>query len=487
MKTLICQTVTAPTTAELRRLRDEVRDADLVELRLDSVSDPDVVAALADRRLPVVVTCRPVWEGGAFRGSEEERLRLLGDALKLGAEYVDVEFRAAYAALLNGTDRERVVLSMHDFERLPEDLSGTAVAMCRTGAGVVKIAARVNRLSDCVRLLDVANAMPAPPGRIIIGMGEAGIATRVLASRFGSAWTYAGALSGIGQVGLQSLLGGYRFRSIQSATELYGVTGLPVSHSVSPAMHNAAFAATGRNAVYLPLPASDADDFLAFATAFNLKGASVTIPHKVALFEKLEALGGADALSRQAGAINTVRAANGGWEGTNTDVDGFLRPLVDRGVTLRRARVSILGAGGAARAAALGLAREGALVRVHGRQPERAAEVARLVSGEIGPWPPEAGSWDVLVNSTPIGMHPKPEASPITAELLTGHVVYDLVYNPADTRLLRDARQHGRRTIGGLEMLVAQAEAQFKYWTGAAPPSGVMKRAAESRLSEFAS
>lgn len=487
MRTLICQTVTAPTTAELRRRRDEVRDADLVELRLDSVSDPDVAGALADRRVPVLVTCRPAWEGGEFKGAEEDRLRLLSHALSLGADYVDVEFRADHAALLKEDTRRRVVLSMHDFDRLPEDLSARAAAMCRTGAGYVKIAVKVDQLRETVTLLETARSLPPGAQPIIIGMGDAGIATRVLAAHFGSAWTYAGALSGIGQVTTSALVGPYRFRSIQRTTEIYGVVGRPVSHSVSPAMHNAAFASTGRDAVYLPLPAADADDFMSFARAFNLKGASVTIPHKVALFEKLDGMGATDAVSKQARAVNTVRLSDGRWEGTNTDVEGFLRPLADKKIALRDTRVSILGAGGAARAAAFGLAREGARVRVHARHPERAAEVAHPIAGEVGPWPPDAASWDVLVNSTPIGMHPATGVSPMPAELLTGDVVYDLVYNPPETQLLLDAQRLGRQTIGGLDMLVAQAEAQFKYWTGAAPPPGVMKAAAEERLAEFAS
>lgn len=482
MNPLLCVTVTAPTTAELRRQRDLATSADVIELRLDSVDDPDVAAALAGRRGPVVVTCRAKWEGGGFEGSEEMRRRLLQQALDLGAEYVDVEWRAGFDDLVTAGAR-RIVLSFHDFGGVPPDLEARARAMCATGAGVVKVAVKASRLSDCLPLLRLRSLFDSPVQRpVLIGMGEAGLPTRVLAGRFESLWTYAGSVRDVGQIDADRLLRQFRFRSIGDRTAVYGLIGLPVSHSVSPDMHNAAFEACGVDAVYLPLPAADADDVVAFAGAIGLKGASVTIPYKVPLLEHVQER---DDLTRRVGALNTIKIEDGRWSARNTDVAGFLQPLLDRGVPLAGRRVAILGAGGSARGVAVALASKGAAITVYARDRVKAAAVAALASGAAGPFPPPPGAWDLLVNCTPIGMHPRYDQTPVPAAHLSRGVVYDLIYNPTTSRLLRDAATAGCDTIGGLDMLVAQAQEQFEWWTGVRPSSHVMRAAASKRLSEF--
>jgi 3-dehydroquinate dehydratase/shikimate dehydrogenase len=319
-------------------------------------------------------------------------------------------------------------------------------------------------------------------GLVAVGMGEAGIATRVLPERFGSRWTYAGSEQHVGQLAVSTLLKDYRFRELSDRTAVYGVVGRPVSHSVSPSMHNAAFAAAGLDAIYLPLPAADEDDFTTFSRSFDVKGASVTIPYKISLAERVDEL---DAVARRVGAINTIRASGGRWFGRNTDVEGCLAPLRDR-LPLPGLRSAVLGAGGAARAVAVALSSSGGHVRIHARTRARADELARVLAVESGPYPPEPGSWDLLVNCTPVGMFPDVETTPIEAPYLTGRCVYDLVYNPADTRLLREAARAGCETIGGLDMLVAQAQEQFQWWTGRRPSAAVMRAAAERRLAECA-
>ena len=481
MPPLLCVTVTGATTAELRRRRDAVMDGDLVELRLDTVSDPDVAGALADRRRPAIVTCRPAWEGGQFRGSEEERRRLLTEALALGAEYVDVEWRAHFDDLIAASVGRRIVLSTHDFDMMPIDLVARVHAMRSTGAEVVKLAVKTTRLTDCLPLLELASGGGNRSGLVTIGMGEYGLATRILASRFGSMWTYAGSLTDVGQLTAEKLLDEYRFRTLSAATDVYGVVGRPVAHSVSPAMHNAAFRAAHLDAVYLPLPAVDADDFVAFARALGVKGASVTTPYKVALYDRVDE---ADAVARRIGAINTICIQQGRWIGANTDASAFLEPLRRRG-SLAGTRVAVLGAGGAARAVSIALASTGATVTIHARDLSRAEEVARLSSAQAGEWPPPAQSWDLLVNCTPLGMYPRLNETPLAVDELTGRTVYDLVYNPPVTRLLRHAATAGCQTIGGLEMLVAQAHEQFHWWTDVRPAHGVMREAALRRLAEF--
>jgi 3-dehydroquinate dehydratase/shikimate dehydrogenase len=467
--------------AELRQRRDAVAGADLVELRMDAVTDPDIAGALSGRRAPAIVTCRPTWEGGQFAGSEDERLRLLSQALHLGAEYVDVEWRAGFTDLVSRGGR-RVVLSSHDFAGMPSDLRSRAEAMRATGAGVVKIAVTPSRLSDVLELKPFGARAGDEASLVVVAMGDCGLVTRVLPERFGSAWTYAGDRTDVGQVGVDTLVGQYRFNEVTGDARLYGVAGSPVSHSVSPAMHNASFRALGEDAVYLPLPAADPGDLMTFADGMRLDGASVTIPFKVALLDLIQNV---EPAAHAAGAVNTIRRADEGWVGTNTDADGFLQPFLRRGIDLRGVRASVLGAGGSARAVTMALAARGARVTVHARRPDAAAAVAALGDGAAGDWPPARGSWDVLVNCTPIGMHPHVDASPLPAAQIDGRVVYDLIYNPQETRLLRDARAAGCQSIGGLEMLVAQAEAQCLWWTGRRPPEDVMRRAALERLLEF--
>lgn len=481
-KPLLCVTVTAATTAELRQKRDAVPDADLIELRLDSVSDPSAAGALAGRRRPVIVTCRPAWEGGEFRGSEADRKQILADALSLGAEYVDIEWRARFDDLIAKAGGRRIVLSTHDFHGMPIDLTARTHAMRSTGAEVIKIAAMLTSLSDCVPLLDLGAQSGRHSGLALIGIGPYGLATRVLAGRFGSIWTYAGALREVGQLSASTLLKDYHFRSVTDTTKIYGVAGGSVQHSVSPAMYNAAFRAAHVDAVYLPLPAVSAADFATFGRAIGISGASVTIPLKVSLFDAVDEV---YAVARRIGAINTIRAENGRWIGGNTDASGFLEPLQER-VSLKGLRASVLGAGGAARAVTVALASSGCSVRLHARNHLQAAETAMLTSVDVGPWPPEPGSWDLLINCTPVGMYPRVDETPIPSEQLTGRYVYDLVYNPAVTRLLREAETKRCQTIGGLEMLVAQAREQFQWWLGIKPQAGVMREAALKRLAEFA-
>jgi shikimate dehydrogenase len=286
----------------------------------------------------------------------------------------------------------------------------------------------------------------------------------------------------VGQLTADELLDDYYFHDIDDSTALFGLMGSPVSHSVSPAMHNAAFRAIGMNAVYLPLSGADADDCVTFARAIGMSGASVTIPFKVPLLSRVDE---ADAAAMSIGALNTLRMTEGRWFGANTDAAGFLAPLRELGMPLRGMRAAILGAGGSARAVAVALASAGSHVTVHARNMQQAEDVARLAPGHAGEWPVQPGTWDVLVNCTPIGMRPRTDQTPVAPGALTGRLVYDLVYNPAVTRLLHDAATAGCQTIGGLSMLVAQAEEQFHLWTNTRPPAGVMRAAALKRLAEF--
>jgi 3-dehydroquinate dehydratase/shikimate dehydrogenase len=304
-------------------------------------------------------------------------------------------------------------------------------------------------------------------------MGPAGLVTRLHPAAFGSCWTYAGDAAP-GQVSAAQLLSVYRVRHTTPQTALFGVTGRPLAHSASPAMHNAAFAALGLDAVYVPFETSDAGDVLEIARALRVKGLSVTAPLKGALRHAADRV---DDIAKATGAVNTLGFGRDGLEGRNFDVDGFLEPLRRRDTRLEGAHAVVLGAGGAARSAVFALKREGADVQVAARRHGEAVALARDLDVGVAPWPPPSG-WDLLVNATPVGTWPAADASPMPDEALRGGLVYDLVYNPRQTALLTHARREGIEGIGGLEMLVAQAQRQCEWWTGHRPDGETMTRAA---------
>ena len=273
----------------------------------------------------------------------------------------------------------------------------------------------------------------------------------------------------------------YRFRRIGARTAIYGVLGKPVSHSVSPAMHNAAFRAAHLDAVYLPLAASDFDDFTAFADAVGLAGASVTAPFKVNAFERADEC---DPVSRRIQSVNTLRREGSKWLGCNTDVTGFLAPL-ESAMRLRGARATVLGAGGAARSVSVALASAGVKVTIAARRDgSGAGRRGADRRGDRRSGRPIPASWDLLVNATPVGTAPTSTRRrcrttiPFTAAASST--------TSSTTRRRRgcstDAARAGCRTIGGLDMLVAQAQAQFEWWTGGRPADRVMRDAALARL-----
>jgi 3-dehydroquinate dehydratase / shikimate dehydrogenase len=474
MRAEIVEAVAAASPDAMRAQRDASR-ADLVELRLDLMDRTDVDAALAGRRRPIIATCRASWEGGRFAGSEAERLAVLTRALELGADYVDLEWKAAAALQAWPAEaRRRVVLSHHDFDGVPADLDARVRDMRRHGTGLVKVAVAATRLRDALPVIALGRASAAAGDRtVVIAMGMPGVVTRVLPEHVGSAWTYGGNGVAPGQVSVSRLRDEFRVGRVSAATPVYAVVGKPIGHSVSPAMHNAAFAATGLDGVYVPCEAADFDDFLALADVLPIAGASVTAPYK----------DDAARTAGQAGALNTLRRAGAAWDGINTDVEGFLAPLADE--TLEGARAAVVGAGGSARSVVSGLRSRGARVAVHARRAEAAAALAGD-GVEAGAWPVPPGSWDLLVNTTPVGTYPDVDRSPVDREALDGRLVYDLVYNPRPTRLLRDAAAAGCRTLDGLDMLVAQAVRQFRWWTGTMPEARVLRDAAEQRLQAMA-
>jgi shikimate dehydrogenase len=400
---------------------------------------------------------------------------VLADALRLGAEFVDIEFmadRRRFAA----ADRARLVLSFHDFDGMPGDLTSRVRAMRAEGAGTVKLAVTPARLADCLVLRD---AMRFDEPHVAIAMGALGQVTRLCPWLFGSRWTYGGTIAP-GQVTAREMISSFRVERGSASTAIYAIGGAPLAHSASPAMHNAAFAALGLDAVYVPLETSDGDEFLGVAEAIGVAGASITAPLKPAMHQRAATL---DELSSRTGAVNTLRRTAGGWDGRNFDVAGFLSPFARDGRTLRGVRALVIGAGGSARTACWALKQEGAAVSVAARQPARAQALADEIGVSIAPWPP-ADRWNLLVNTTPVGTWPRVDEAPVERTAVRADTVYDLIYNPRETTLLKWARAAGAEVIDGLEMLVGQARLQFEWWTGRTAPAQVMETAADQFIRE---
>jgi 3-dehydroquinate dehydratase/shikimate dehydrogenase len=366
--------------------------------------------------------------------------------------------------------------------------------MCSTPGRILKLAVQANDATDCLpvfALLEQAHS----DGRamIAIAMGDAGIATRILGPSRGSFLTYAapegGTQTGPGQLSVTELRDVYRIEKIDRQTQVFGLIGLPVSHSVSPLMHNAAFAATEANAVYLPFEVHDVEAFLkrmihprTRELNWNVGGLSVTAPHKFAVMACLDWI---EPAAKEIGAVNTIVVANDELHGYNTDARGFINSLASAFGELREVRCAVLGAGGAASAALWGLKQAGATATVFARDTTKASAVAARFDVE---WQPLADAafagFDLVVNATPLGMTGSLEAeTPATSQQLRGAwLAYDLVYNPTETKFLREAREAGCKTMSGFPMLVAQAVEQFKLWTGTEPPEKVMREAAKAGL-----
>jgi len=476
----IVQTVTATTMAELRARRDAAVQADLVELRLDGIADLDVAAAVAGHTAPVIVTCRPVWDGGRWDGDEADRRRIMAEAVAAGAEYVDIERRAGWVPDRRGTTT-RLIVSDHDFIAMPSDLAGRIGDMRRLGADVVKIAATAHTLADTIRLRDAVVASRDPGDIVCIAMGEAGQLTRLLPFHFGSCWTYGGDAAP-GQVAVHELADTYRVRTHSQDTKMFGVVGAPIAHSASPAMHNAAIVAAGLDAVYVRVLATSVDEAARVAEALGFSGLSVTAPLKGGWLGRSD-VEADDEPSQQLRVVNTLMRRGDGWLARNLDVAGFLDPLDQMAVPLSAASVLVLGAGGAAKAAAFALVGRGATVTIAARRDDAAWQVAGDLGVRAVAWPP-SGKWDLVVQATPVGTWPRIDEQPVAVDALQARVAYDLVYNPEETRFLRDMRQTGAQVIGGLDMLVGQAARQFEWWTERVANRDVMRKAARRFVQE---
>ncbi|MBQ19025.1 MAG: shikimate dehydrogenase [Planctomycetaceae bacterium] len=476
--------------AEHRALADQ--GAELVELRLDWLSRvPDLNRLLAEKPTPVVLTCRRRSDKGRWSGSEDQRQTVLRSAIVCQADYVDLEDDIAKAIPRYGETRR--IISHHNFDETPDDLEEIHKRMCDLDPDIVKLVTMANRPEDSVRLLKLVAGSEVPT--VGFCMGELGLASRLLCGKYGAPFTYATFSSeralAPGQLSYEEMAKVFRYDRIGSQTRVFGVLGDPVGHSHSPLIHNAAFDADGLDAVYLPLrvPADRLQQTLDAFEWLEIDGYSVTIPHKEAV---LEFATNRDASVERLGAANTLcRTAGSDWSASNTDLPAAIDALQttlgsDRASgSLKGRKCLVLGAGGAARAIAGGLIDEEAAVTVSGRTRSRANELAtELGCQEIG-WENRGTQFtDVLINCTPVGMHPEINETPFQPQWLDeGTLVFDTVYNPENTLLLKQARQRGCPTVSGVEMFVRQAARQYDQFTNRPAPLGVMREALRHGIS----
>jgi 3-dehydroquinate dehydratase / shikimate dehydrogenase len=461
------------------------------EFRLDYLPAPEQGVAVIRKFLGahpeccILATCRRHQNHGKFNGSVEDQIRILDAACDAGARAVDVEIESAENAVtrleaLRG--KGQLMLSYHNYDGTPSPES-ILRRMLRIPADGYKIVTTARKPSDNARILAITKSHPRTP-LVVLAMGETGFPTRVLAPAWGGMFTYAApnASDGTasGQVSARVLRQLYRAEKFSRAAKIYGVIADPVRHSISPAVHNRAFQSHRVDAVYLPFLVQPAQlkDFFTLAESLPIAGFSVTIPHKQRILRYLDVV---DPLARRIGAVNTVWKKAGKWRGSNTDADAVTVPL-SRKLRLSKSSVLVVGNGGAARSAAYALVGSGAKVSIVGRNPDRVRSLARACGAESLLREQMNGrKFDALVHATPLGMFPNPDAC-FFPGAIPASLVFDMVYNPLETTLLRHAASQGLTVISGLQMFLEQATRQFEIWTGASAPRSVMEKAAIEAL-----
>jgi 3-dehydroquinate dehydratase/shikimate dehydrogenase len=482
---MICVPITAASTAEaIRDLAEAAALADLVELRLDFLHDRDLRALFAarpaspatGRPVPVIATCRPRSEGGRFDGPAEARLAVLREAAALSADYVDIE---ASVPAFPDPGRAKVILSHHDFARTPPEVELAALhrSMAARRPDVVKIVTMPKGTADVVALARLAAGAAVPT--VVFGMGELGLPTRLLYRRFGIPWTYAalrpGAESAPGQIPVSVLRGRYRADRVGPRTRVFAVIGNPVDQSRSPVLFNHAFATLGLDAIHVPILLPAIEELPALAEVLGVEGLGVRIPHQAGVRKFLDET---DPLSARIGAVNTVVIRDGRWHGSNTEIAGALEAIrLGAGPELRGKRAAVLGAGHASRAVVAGLAEAGVRIHLVTRTPSRAETLAREFNcrtagtDELPALAPE-----ILVNTTPVGAHPSADESPVPASAFRrGMTALDMVYTPAETRFLADARKAGATAVSGVEFFIRQAADQWRTWLGTNLPAQLLE------------
>jgi 3-dehydroquinate dehydratase / shikimate dehydrogenase len=499
----------------LRRLKcAQLQGAEAVELRVDALDQPDaetvtgLIHAVKKARLPVIVTCRDVSEGGVKPIDFSHKLGLYKKAIELGADYIDIEFstfkhpdvHSVIKAALEDS-ATKLILSAHNFDGPFEDVFVLHESILNLfPQAIPKIVCQARHITDCFAIFELLQDADNP--LIAFCMGEAGKISRVLAKKLGAEFSYAAidseSATAPGQLTVEQMKTLYRWDKIDSETEIFGLIGNPVGHSLSPLLFNACFDQDDVNAVYLPflvegeqLEFSLLMDLLRKNSKLNFGGFSVTIPHKTNALIYAKRQGEyIEPLAVAIGSVNTLKIGfNGLISAYNTDYAGAIDALThvigeDRH-RLHKTSIAVVGAGGVARAVVAGLMDAGARVTIYNRTLHRAQALAREFKCKAAELDQIAQSdAEILINCTSIGMYPQTQACPVAEGVIRPEMtVFDTVYNPLETVLLQRARTAGARTVSGAEMFVRQAMAQYKIFIGPQPDEELMRRVVLEKLS----
>lgn len=486
---MICIPIVGPTMARAQaQIESALAIADILELRLDLIESASLKDLLDYSTLPVIVTNRSKHDGGQFKGSDEDRVQSLRDALKSGADYVDIEVstpREYLQPFLEESDSSKIILSYHDFSHTPEDFNPLYETMCELPGEIVKIVTYARDLSDNLKMFDLLKRAKQEKQKLIgLCMGDLGEISRILSPLFGGFLTFGsletGQESAQGQIPAKTLKDIYRVNTERSDFKIYGVIGNPVSKSMGYLVHNRAFLEKGSPDIYVSFLVDNVEKFFnSFKNFFS--GLSVTMPAKEQIMPLLSRV---DETAKKIGAVNTVVKEGSSWVGYNTDCSGAISALETR-TSLQGKNVLILGSGGTAKAIGYGVKEKGGNLTVtYNKNKERGETLAKELDCELV-HTRDAGTRaiDVLVNCSPVGMSPNVSESPFLArDFREGMVVFDSVYNPLETRLLREAKAAGCTVIPGYELFINQAARQFELWTSQEAPIDTMREVLLKKL-----
>jgi 3-dehydroquinate dehydratase / shikimate dehydrogenase len=472
----------------LEQITSAEKIADILELRLDLIHSPDLKVLLNAVSKPVIVTNRSKLDGGQFRGGDNERLQVLRDAIAAGANYVDIEVstpREFLQPFLEGHDSSRIILSYHDFSHTPEDLNPVYETMGALPGDVIKIVTYARDLSDNLKMFQLLKRAKKENKKLIgLCMGDLGEISRVLSPLYGGMLTFGsletGQESAPGQIPANTLKNIYRVNDKRQNFKVYGVIGYPVSKSMGYLIHNRAFREIGLPHIYVSFLVDNVEKFfIAFKDFFS--GLSVTMPAKESIMPMLDNV---DATAQNIGAVNTVVEEDGKWVGYNSDCSGAISAL-EASTSLKDKNILILGAGGTAKAIGYGIKEKGGkLIITYNRNKEKGENLAKELGCELIHCR-DAGtqSIDILINCSPVGMNPNINESPFLArDFKEGMVVFDSVYNPLETKLLREAKNAGCKVIPGSELFINQAARQFELFTGQPAPIDAMRKVLIEKL-----
>ncbi len=461
MQRMICIPILSDTAIEDIKKANKI--ADIIELRLDLISKPDIKKLIESAEKPVIVTNR----------AKNNKLESLKKAADLGADYVDIEIDADYKQVIENKKDSKVIVSYHNFDETPSNLDEICNNLVSTDADIIKIATKANKLSDNLRILKLIKKSKKPI--IAMCMGQLGEISRILAPLYGSYLTFAslekGKESAEGQIPAETLRGIYRINEIKPGFKIYGIVGNPVNKSKGYLIHNALFKKHKINSIYLNFLVDDLEDFIKNFSGM-LEGLSVTMPHKQNIMKHLDEL---DPIAEKIGAVNTVVKKDNKLIGYNTDMTGAIKAIKEK-TEIKDKNITILGAGGTSRAIAVGIIEESGKLTILNRTVEKAEKLSKELDCNFGPLSDFQNiKTDILINTTSVGMRPDTDTAPVNTGAIKNMLVFDVIYNPKKTKLLKEAEKNNCTIISGKEMFINQAAEQFRLLAGKEPDTNLLR------------